>query len=90
VDVIVKSHSIICYMPDQITSNLKISTDEFNVQKCIYETTNTEIGVMNITEYICLPFGRAPMPFNQYSLQVDLYIIGPYVATKTKRGPPWS
>jgi hypothetical protein len=55
---------------------------------CIYETTNTEIGVMNITEYICLPFGRAPMPFNQYSLQVDLYIIGPYVATKTKRGPP--
>ena len=77
-------------MPDQITSNLKILTDEFNVQRFIYETTNTEIGLMTITEYIGLPFGRAPMAFNQYSLQVDLYIIGSYVATKTKRGPPWS
>ena len=77
-------------MPDQITSNLKILTDEFNVQRFIYETTNTEIGLMNITYYIGLPLGRAPMAFNQYSLQVDPYIIGPYVATKTKRGPPWS
>jgi len=60
------------------------------VQRFIYETTNTEIGLMNITYYIGLPFGRAPMAFNQYSLQVDPYIIGPYVAIKTKRGPPWS
>ena len=77
-------------MPDQIVSNLKISADEFNVQKFIYETTNTEIELMNITYYIGLPFGRAPMAFNQYSLQVDLYIIGPYVATKKTMGPPWS
>ena len=77
-------------MPDQIVSNLKISTDEFNVQKFIYETTNTEIELMNITYYIGLPFGRAPMAFNQYSLQVIPYIMGSDVATKTKREPPWS
>lgn len=51
VDVIDKSHIYIYFMTDEIPTNLKISTDECNVQKFIYETTNIEMGLINMTKY---------------------------------------
>ena len=76
-------------MPDQITSNFNISTDEFNVQIFIYKVTDTEMGLIKITKYrLCMP----PISWSSHGCQsifttgISIYIIGHYVATKTKKG----